>query len=734
MESASRVLIVDDEDSNVDMLSRRLSRCGYRVISASDGEQALRMLEECSVDLVLLDQMMPGMAGTEVLRKIRTTRSAQQLPVIMVTAVSDSSAIALALDLGANDYVTKPLDFQIALARIRTQLAMGRQEDKLRKNEERHVLAARGSGEGLWDWDLASNSIFCTAELHSLVGLPAREQAYSPRSCLARVHPKDRRAVALALTSSPNHMGQSEASQQAEGPGDDPLDESASQFRFRHASGRYRWFSLRGVTLRSAAGVPIRRVGSITDVTARLTIDTLTGLANKRVLEEEIEMAILEQNQNPSSRFCVLLFDIDHFKHLRPSLTQGASQFLLIRFAERVQKVLSEFAGSDPSHSGNPPIFARLAEDEFAILLHRLSDVSRAESLAENLSRAMRPSFSIEEREVSCSISLGLVIGDRSHTSAEDVLRDANTATSAAELGGAGRWVLFEESMRKLRDQRLQLDIDLRTAVKKQEFEVFYQSRVHLDTGTICGFEALVRWNHPTRGQVSPLEFIPIAEESGIIHDIGLWVLEKACEQTQLWRQQFDLADDFEVSVNLSPQQCKEPNLVRSVTEILQRTGLPPSSLNLELTESLLMEDIDQAKGVLQALKRLGIGLKIDDFGTGYSCLKYLCQFPFDSLKIDRSFTKELDQDSVEIEEIVRTIVQMAGNLKMEVVAEGVENAAHVSRLRELGCKYGQGFLFSRPVNAATAERMLGPRRVQENPRMGGTVIGAVHSSGEKPI
>ncbi|WP_263376931.1 putative bifunctional diguanylate cyclase/phosphodiesterase [Granulicella aggregans] len=731
MESATKVLIVDDEDSNVDMLSRRLSRCGYEVISADNGEQALRMLKDSRVDLVLLDQMMPGMTGTEVLRKIRMTKSAQQLPVIMVTAVSDSSAIALALDLGANDYVTKPLDFQIALARIRTQLAMGREEDKVRRNEERHVLAARGSGEGLWDWDLANNTVFCTAELHSLVGLAAREKAYPPRSCLACVHPKDRRAVALAFA---NPIGQSETTQAAGGSGDDPLDESASQFRFRHASGRYRWFSLRGVTLRNPAGVPIRRVGSITDVTARLTIDTLTGLANKRLLEEEIETAILRQKHDPLSKFCVLLFDIDHFKHLRPSLTQGASQFLLIRFAERVQKVLSESGGPELANSANPPLLARLAEDEFAILLDRLTDVPHAESLAENLTRAMLPSFSIEEREVFCSISLGLVIGDPSHASAEDVLRDADTAKSAAELRGVGRWVLFEESMRKLRDQRLQLDIDLRTAVKKQEFEVFYQSRVHLDTGAICGFEALVRWNHPTRGQVSPLEFIPIAEESGIIHDIGLWVLEKACEQTQLWRQQFDLADDFEVSVNLSPQQCKEPNLVSSVREILRRTGLPASSLNLELTESLLMEDIDQAKGVLQALKRLGIGLKIDDFGTGYSCLKYLCQFPFDSLKIDRSFTKELDQDSVEIEEIVRTIVQMAGNLKMEVVAEGVENAAHVSRLRELGCKYGQGFLFSRPVNAATAERMLGPRRVQENHRIGGAVIAAVHSSREKPI
>jgi DNA-binding response OmpR family regulator len=270
MESASKVLIVDDEDSNVDMLSRRLSRCGYSVISANNGEQALRMLEESRVDLVLLDQMMPGMTGTEVLRRIRTSKSAQQLPVIMVTAVSDSSAIALALDLGANDYVTKPLDFQIALARIRTQLAMRREEDKVRRNEERHVLAARGSGEGLWDWDLANNTVFCTAELHHLVGLAAREQAYHPRACIARVHPNDRRAFARAFNSQADHVRTAEGSRTVDGSTDDPADETASQFRLRHESGRYRWYSLRGVTLRNAAGQPIRRVGSITDVTARL--------------------------------------------------------------------------------------------------------------------------------------------------------------------------------------------------------------------------------------------------------------------------------------------------------------------------------------------------------------------------------------------------------------------------------------------------------------------------------
>lgn len=728
MELVSRVLVVDDEESNVDMLSRRLSRCGYNVVTAADGPEALLKLDQHPIDLVLLDQMMPGMTGIDVLRTIRATKSAQQLPVIMVTAVSDSAAIAEALDMGANDYVTKPLDFQIALARIRTQLAMGREDGKVRKREERHALAARGSGEGLWDWDLASNTVYCTPELHRLAGLPARERPYHPRTCLERVHPSDRRSLeqvfpwpATQLRRDDCVDGGEELTGRAPESIVDAPDESSCQFRFRHASGRYRWFLLRAVTLRNSLGVPLRCVGTVTDVTARLTIDTLTGLANKRLFEEEIDEAISRAAGRSATGFSVLLFAIDHFKLLRPSLSQNAVQLLLIRVAERVQRVLSEFL-STVEESGRRSLLARMGEDEFAILLDATTGTSTAVALAEHLIAAMRPSFEIEEREIFSSISVGLVAGAPAHANADDVLRDANTAMFAAELRGSGQRVVFEDSIRKLRDQRLQMDIDLRLALKREEFEVYYQSRVHLDTGAICGFEALVRWNHPTRGLVSPLEFIPLAEENGLIHEIGLWVLERACVQTQFWRQEFNLPDSFEVSVNLSPQQCKEPHLVSRVTEILHRTGLPPSSLNLELTESLLMEDIDQAKAVLLALKALGIGLKIDDFGTGYSCLKYLCQFPFDSLKIDRSFTKELDKESFEIEEIVRTIVRMAGNLKMEVVAEGVENAAHVSRLRELGCKYGQGFLFSRPVNAKTAEGMLGPRRLPRAKPMVGSM------------
>jgi diguanylate cyclase (GGDEF)-like protein len=729
MEPTSRVLIVDDEDSNLDMLSRRLSRCGYSVLTASDGAQAMQILKQSHVDLVLLDQMMPGMTGLDVLREIRSMKSVEKLPVIMVTAVSDSFAIAEALDLGANDYVTKPLDFQVALARIRTQLALGREDNKVRRSEERHALAARGSGEGLWDWDIAADTIYCTPESHRLAGFAPREDSYRPGTCFARVHPSDRLALRAIFANSAAQPRQHETMRGTDVPepgtsNPEARDEIAGEFRFRHASRRYRWFSLRGVTLRNVRGAPVRYVGSITDVTAPLTIDTLTGLANKRLLQDEIDAAIHRHRKDSALPYCVFLFDIDHFKLLKPTLARSTRQLLLVLLAERIQKVIDEFVSDTNGRSLPPPILARLSEDEFGILLHAVQSEAEAEELARRLSRSMRPAFALEDRDIFCSVSIGIAFRQPAHRCADDVLRDASTAMFAAGFRGVGKWLIFEDSMRKLRDQRLQMDIDLRLGLERQQFEVYYQSRVHLETGVICGFEALVRWNHPVRGIISPLEFIPIAEENGLIHEIGLWVLERACTQTQEWRQRFNLDSSFEVSVNLSPRQCREPHLVKDVADILRRTGLPPSSLNLELTESLLMEDMDQAKLVLQSLKDLGVGLKIDDFGTGYSCLKYLCEFPFDSLKIDRSFTKDLDQSSIETEEIVRTILQMAGNLKMEVVAEGVETMAHVARLQALGCKYGQGFLFSRPISAAEVELLL------ELPPAGGIDADRTHEPG----
>jgi EAL domain-containing protein (putative c-di-GMP-specific phosphodiesterase class I) len=261
--------------------------------------------------------------------------------------------------------------------------------------------------------------------------------------------------------------------------------------------------------------------------------------------------------------------------------------------------------------------------------------------------------------------------------------------------------------MQETRERRLQLEEEMHTALEKNQFEVFYQPRVELETSRICGFEALVRWNHPVSGLISPLEFIPIAENNGFICELGEWILQQACTQTQQWISHFHLAPDFEISVNLSVRQCRQPDLTKQILTALRLSGLDAKHLKLEITESLFLGDFKVAKGVLQKLKALGLGLKLDDFGTGYSCFQYLCDLPFDSLKIDRAFVRRLGDGSAQATEVIRSVVNIGHSLNMEVIAEGIENEEQAEQLSAIGCQFGQGFLYSKPVNASTAEEIL---------------------------
>jgi diguanylate cyclase (GGDEF)-like protein/PAS domain S-box-containing protein len=691
MPSVASILVVDDEEMNRDMCSRRLQRSGFSASVAASGSEALQMLEGTRYDLVLLDQMMPEMCGLEVLKVLRQKYSASELPVIMVTAVTEGSRIAEALDLGANDYVTKPVDFTVALARIRSQLLRTEVHGAIQRSEERYALAARGSNEGLWDWDLIRNEIYFSPSWKSLVGYGEDELQTSPQVWLSRVHPQDRERFQFAIQ---EHLSGRTPTLQCE-------------FRIRHRDETYRWVSVRGVAVRSADGSPTRMVGSQSDVTEKSTVDVLTKLPNRFSFVDRLSQAFEQAQTEPSKQFAVLHVNIDRFKLVNDSLGDTLGDRLLASIAQRLQA----FALSGEQQGLAQNIFlARLGSDEFALLLRHVSNQEGAKSMARLVCDSLTSPFQIENQDIYCSASVGVAMYHSRYLSAEKILRDAGTAMHAAKESGNGSWVMFEPEMRVLQQSRLQLDSDLRKAVDRSEFEVYYQPRVLLETGSICGFEALVRWNHPTRGLVSPGEFIPAAEKNGLIHPIGLWVLREACHQVHLWNLQFPQAVPLDVAVNLSARQCHEPGLIEQVAGVLEETGLPASQLNLELTESLLLDDMDGARRVLNALKDLGVGLKIDDFGTGYSCLKYLTELPFDTLKIDRSFVFDLDSNSPDSIEIVRTILLMAQGLRMGVIAEGIERAEHVSCLKELGCKFGQGFYFSKPMSVASTTELLEQR------------------------
>ena len=686
----SHILVVDDEDMNLDLCSRRLRRSGFTVETAVNGIQALEMVEKTHFDLVLLDQMMPGMSGSEVLTALRKRHSFGGLPIIMVTAVAEPSQIAASLDMGASDYITKPIDFTVALARIRSHLARKEAENDLLRSEERYELAARGSSDGLWDWDLKRNEIYYSPRWKALLGWDEEfDLSSDPETWFSRVHPGDREVLGQAIKA---HLDSQSPSLEAE-------------YRIRHLDGRYRWMSARGVAARSSDGEAYRMAGSQSDVTVEKTIDTLTGLSNRVLFSDRLATALERTRSNPLCKFALLFLDLDRFKLINDSLGHQSGDAILVQVAERLRASL-RFHKSSPQY-GSDTVVARMGGDEFAILVEDIPNQAAAEGIADRILEAMRPAFVLNTGKIYAALTIGIALPSAAHRSEEELLQDADTAMYVAKSRGKACWAVFDSSMHERQRSRLQMETDLRLAVQNSEFEVYYQPRVQLVTGEICGFEALVRWNHPIRGLVQPLEFIQVAEESGLIHAIGKWVLREACRQIHAWNTAFCRQAPLDIAVNLSALQCNEPNLVEEVKAILRETGLPPALLNLELTESILVEDLDATRDVLTALTGIGVGLKLDDFGTGFSSLNVLAGLPFDTIKIDRSFVLAMDnrrQDSIEM---VRTIMRMAESLKMGVIAEGIETPEHAERLLRMGCKFGQGFYYSRPVPAAASLALL---------------------------
>lgn len=681
------LLIVDDEEMNRDMLSRRLERSGFQVEVARDGAEALRKIDERPWDLILLDQMMPERSGTDVLRELRARRSASELPVIMVTAVAESAKVAEALDAGANDYVTKPIDFTVTLARIRSQLSRKRDEAARRHNEEGYALAARASHDGFWDWDLVADRIDYSARWKEMLELHPVEVGDSPREWFLRVHPGDLPGLRRALD---EHLERNR-------------DAFECEYRMRTVDGRYLWMAGRGMAVFDDLGKPVRMAGSQSDITKRKTIDSLTGLPNHLVLAERIEAALQQTEPDYCREFAVLAINVDRLKLLNDSLGRGVGDELIVAFARRLVEVLHEYADC---HSA---LVARTGGDEFAVLLEEIADSAAASGLATGILKAMRPAFRLKTQELFASASIGIAMRRRGHRTVGAVLHDADTALHAAKNLGRGRAALFDEPMRDRAVNRLQLESDLRVALGRGELTIYYQPRVDLHSEAICGFEALLRWNHPSRGLVAPDDFIPLAEETGMIREIGLWVLREACRQIQYWRYRFPRPGGarLDMAVNVSPVQLRDPELVNRVREILEETRLDPSALHLEVTESSILENLEEARRLLHALKQLGVGLKLDDFATGYSCLAYLKQLPFDSIKIDRSFMSEISTRHSEQRELVKTILNMAQNLRLGVIAEGVEDEHGAEALKEMGCRFAQGFYFSRPVVPAAIEILL---------------------------
>lgn len=674
----SRLLIVDDNEMNRDMLARRLARKGYVIGLAESAKDLLPRVKEDGIDLLLLDIEMPEVTGLDALRSLRECYSPIELPIIMVTAKNQSDDIVKALEMGANDYLTKPIDFPVALARISTQLSHKKAQEALRESEERYALAARGANDGLWDWNLLTGAMYFSPRWKAMLGFHENEIDDRLDEWIGRIHDADRERVKDEIA--------------AHQKGLTPHFES--EHRVLHKDGSFRWMLSRGLAVHDATGKALRMAGSQTDITERKVSDPLTGLPNRLLFIDRLGRLIKHSKRRKDHLFAVLFMDLDGFKMINDSLGHLMGDQLLVGVATRLERCLR--SSDTVARLGETFTVARLGGDEFTILLDDIKEPADANRAAERLMKALAPPFVLAGKEVFTSISIGIALSNSAYQEPEDMLRDADTAMYRAKSLGKARYEVFDADMRASVMARLQLETDLRRALERSEFRNFYQPIVSLDSGRIVGFEALLRWQHPTKGMIAPEHFIFVAEETGLIRELGWWSLGEACRQMSKWRARSEAYLDLTVSVNLSAKQLLQPHLVDDMKILLREVGLPAEALKLEITESAVMADPAAAAETLQQIKSLGIRLAIDDFGTGYSSLSYLHRFPLDTLKIDRSFISGEGEGGGM--EIARTIMPMAKNLRLEVVAEGVETLEQVALLKRLQCKYAQGYYFSKPL------------------------------------
>ena len=685
----NRVLIVDDNEMNRDMLARRLERKGYEVSVAGNARDLTKLIEEQKLDLLLLDIEMPEVSGLEALRTIREKYSATELPIIMVTARNQSEDIVKALKMGANDYLTKPVDFAVALARIGTQLSHKHAQEQLKESEERYALAARGANDGLWDWNLVTNVIYFSPRWKAMLGCREEEIVDKPDEWFDRIHEGDRERVKEEIA--------------AHQKGLTPHFES--EHRVLHKDGTYRWILSRALAVRDQSGKPVRMAGSQTDITEGKVLDPLTNLPNRLLFLDRLGRLMRHSKRHPDLLFAVLFLDLDGFKMINDSLGHLVGDQLLLAVAKRLENCLRE---SDTVARLAQQTFtlARMGGDEFTILLDEIKEPGDADRAAERMMKELSAPFQMGGKEVFTSVSIGIALSNLSYQQPEEIMRDADTAMYQAKSRGKSRYEVFDANMRATVMARLELETDLRRALERGEFRNFYQPIVVLASGEITGFEALMRWQHPTRGLIGPENFISVAEDTGLIRDLGWWSLGEACRQLKEWRSQLGRNRDLIISVNLSIKQFMQPNLVENIGNLLNELGIPANALKLEITESTVMEDPAAAVEMLQKMKDLGIRLAIDDFGIGYSSLSYLHRFPLDTLKIDRTFISGEGQGLNGLE-IARSVMPLAKNLQLDVVAEGVETAEQVQQLKKLDCKYAQGYYFSKPVTADQAGELL---------------------------
>ena len=750
--SHRRILVVDDnraihadfakilgskaEPSVVDALEAELfgddtssaaPAISYTIGSAYQGQEALAMVIDSLARnepyaMAFVDMRMPpGWNGVETIEKLWEVDP--ELQVVICTAYSDYSWEEVLARLGVNDrllLLKKPFDTaevcqlacaltekwylarnaHLKLAQLRGMVDeqtehLEKANLKLQASESRYALAAAGANDGLWDWDVATGVVHYSPRWYTMIGVRPTERgavAGGASDWFDRLHEDDREPfVALFSTFATTS------------------DHIAIEYRLRHEDGLYRWMLCRGVVVRSA-GRAIRAAGSQTDITDRKMAeaqlrhaafhDGLTGLPNRALLAERLDRCIVRKQRHADFRFALMFIDLDRFKVINDSLGHLIGDALLVELSKRLSSCIR---ATDTLAITEKSDLVRIGGDEFVLLLEGLHDDADILRVADRIQASITAPFVIEGNEIHASMSMGIAVG-RPEQSADDILRDADTALYRAKEDGRGRYRVFSEDLHASAVVRWQMENELRRAIDNEELYLQYQPIVGLGDGVVEHFEALVRWRHPVRGFVSPLDFIALAEETGLIVPLGRWVLDRACRQVKQWRDTIPGASKISVAVNVASKQLVMPSFVDEVRAKVAELGLTTDAIAIEVTESSTMNDVAVAS--CKALLELGFEIHLDDFGTGYSSLSYLNRMPITALKIDRSFTATMIENPMSAS-IVQTVVTLARILGISSIAEGVENASELELLKKMGCSNGQGYFWARPLDPANAAALL---------------------------
>ena len=696
---APRVLVVDDDASARTLMRAALHKSGFNVSLASDGSDALQQFATTRFDMVMLDVEMPGMSGYEVCTHIRANVGSS-LPVLMVTGMDDVRSVELAYLNGATDFIAKPINWAVIGHRVKYLLRGYQTLIDLKAEQARNTAILRAIPDLLFEMDLEGRHLECHSHRPDLLVAP---MAHLLGRTVQEVMPVAAANTCMEALHVANEAGYS----------------TGLQFELDLPRGVC-WFEL-SVSRRAAAqGESPRFIVLSRDITERKDaerkilrlayFDALTRLPNRQSFLHRVDREI-KRAQHSGAQLGILFMDLDGFKSINDTLGHSVGDQILQRAANRLRRGVRpadlvsrpaalEVRGAEP---GSEVEFARLGGDEFTALILDLKGPEGALVASQRILDLMRRPYAIEGRDLRLTASIGIALYPDDGDDAATLLKHADTAMYHAKDSGRDNCQFYSAALTQVAVRRMELEADMRLAVERNEFRLQYQPLLDSGSGRIRAVEALIRWARPGHGMVPPLEFIAVAERSGLILDIGQWVLRQACTQAALW--QCD-GHPVGITVNLSPLQFQDPELVTIVLEALAQSGLAPALLELELTEGAVMADTEATMATLKAFRSHGIRIALDDFGTGYSSLSYLKRMPLNTLKIDRSFVSGLTT-SAEDRAIVRAILVMAESLGLDVTAEGIETLEQARALKAMACGSLQGYYFSRPTDAQGIPELL---------------------------